>query len=340
MRKHAVSFTLSWQPSLSEPLNLAEKTKPVFIEPDALIALDSAATKLVERWQRYLTSEKRMSAHTVYAYGSDFGQFIRFMAEHKGCALSPKLLGDLHIRDFRAFLAKRRSDDVSARTAARALSSIKNFYKFLARTENIINDAVKAVQGPKLPHRVPRPLTEESAKTVIEAAGDFATDDWIAARDIAVITLLYACGLRIGEALSLNVGDIPKGDTMRIIGKRNKERIVPLLPVIHSAVEDYVRKCPYTLKHGEALFVGARGGRLNPRTIQLTMQKVRSVLGLPESATPHAMRHSFATHLLSRGGDLRTIQELLGHSDLKATQIYTEVDSARLRDVYDKAFKR
>ncbi|WP_255834852.1 tyrosine recombinase XerC [Kordiimonas sp. SCSIO 12603] len=311
-----------------------------FLDGESLTGLDDAARLLLERWHRYLTSEKRMSAHTVDGYGRDFSSFIRFMASHKNMALSPNALGSLTIRDFRAFLANRRQDDISARTAARSLSAIRNFYRFLARTEGITNDAIKAVQGPKVPHRVPRPLNEEGAKTVLEAAGDFAKTDWEAARDTAVITLLYACGLRIGEALSLNMGDIPPGDSMRIIGKRGKERIVPLLPVVHSAVDDYARKCPHTLDIGEALFRGTRGGRLNARIIQTTMQQVRAVLGLPESATPHAMRHSFATHLLSRGGDLRTIQELLGHADLKATQVYTEVDSARLRDVYDKAFRR
>ncbi|WP_255938849.1 tyrosine-type recombinase/integrase [Kordiimonas sp. SCSIO 12610] len=175
---------------------------------------------------------------------------------------------------------------------------------------------------------------------MVETIGSFTEDNWISLRDTAVISLLYGCGLRINEALSMNAEDIPKDDTMRIIGKRGKERIIPILPVVRETINAYVKACPYTLEKGQALFRGVRGGRLNARMIQLAMQKVRTAFGLPDNATPHALRHSFATHLLSNGGDLRTIQELLGHADLSSTQIYTEVDSARLMDVYDKAFKR
>lgn len=307
---------------------------------DRLECLDPTATAVVTRWRRYLESEKRVSPKTLEAYSRDIGAFFSFLSEYQGTLISPKLLGGLEVRDFRAFLAARRADNVSARTTARALSSVRNFYRFLARSEGIQNDAIKAVQGPKLPHRVPRPLTEESALSVIETVGDFSTEDWTAARDIAVITLLYGCGLRIGEALALNAEDRPKGDSMRVLGKRNKERIVPVLPIVHDAIDTYMRLSPFHFENGSPLFRGVRGGRLNARTIQTAMQKVRLALGLPDSATPHALRHSFATHLLSRGGDLRTIQELLGHADLKATQIYTEVDSARLKEVYDKAFRR
>lgn len=294
----------------------------------------------VNGWRRHLTSERRVSDNTVQAYSRDIGDFFTFLKQYRGQTLSLKIIAALSVRDFRAFLAARRADNVSARTTARALSSIRNFYGYLSRVKGIKNDAIKAVQGPKLPHRVPRPLTEEGALSVLETIGDFASDDWIAVRDIAVITLLYGCGLRIGEALALNLSDLPTGETMRVIGKRNKERIVPVLPLVHSALDTYVKLCPHFLEPKEALFRGVRGGRLGARAIQAAMQKVRLALGMPDSATPHALRHSFATHLLSRGGDLRTIQELLGHTDLKATQIYTEVDSARLKDVYDKAFRR
>ncbi len=309
-------------------------------EQSFFIGLDEKALPLVQRWRRYLESEKRMSPHTLAAYSRDFGDFIAFMNTHLGASLAPRDFATLGIRDFRAFLAHKRAGGASARTTARALSTIRNFYRFLARSEGIRNDAIQAIQGPKLPHRVPRPLTEESARSVMESVGDFAEEEWIAARDTAIISLLYGCGLRIAEALSLDVDDIPAGDTMRVTGKRGKERIVPVMPIVHEAIARYRALCPYPLKSGEALFVGKRGARLGPRPVQLVMQKTRAVLGLPDSATPHALRHSFATHLLSRGGDLRTIQELLGHADLKATQIYTEVDSARLMDVYDKAFRR
>ncbi|MFC4349348.1 tyrosine recombinase XerC [Kordiimonas lipolytica] len=305
-----------------------------------LSGLTDEAAVLVNRWLEYLTSEKRVSKHTLTAYGSDFGDFISFLVDYKGGTVGLRTLAGLEVRDFRAFLASLRGDNLSARSVARSLSSVRNFYRFLARTEGIENDAIKAVQGPKLPHRVPRPLTEEAAKSVMETVGEFEDEPWIAARNMAVVTLLYGCGLRITEALSLNGADIPTGDTMRVMGKRNKERIVPVLPAVREAIRAYKAECPFPITNDGPLFVGKRGKRLNPRTIQAAMQKVRIALGLPESATPHALRHSFATHLLSRGGDLRTIQELLGHADLKATQVYTEVDSARLKDVYDKAFRR
>lgn len=302
------------------------------------VATDTVNTLL--RWRRYLESERRVSDHTLDAYGRDVGGFILVLGEYKGSTVTLELLARLQVRDFRAFMAARRNDGLSPQSTARLLSSIRNFYRYLARAEGIENDAIEAVQSPKKPHRVPRPLTEEAARSVVEVLPDFADEDWVGARDIAVISLLYGCGLRIGEALSLNKANQPKSDTMRVLGKRNKERIVPVLPAVRQAIDDYVAKCPYQLSPNGPLFVGKRGGRLNPRIIQGAMQKVRIALALPETATPHALRHSFATHLLSRGGDLRTIQELLGHSDLKATQVYTEVDSAQLKRVYDQAFKR
>ncbi len=310
------------------------------IDEETLSFLDQKAAAQVRDWQQYLTSEKRVSRHTLTAYCHDLGSFLAFLAHYRGETVSLAMLEAMKVRDFRAYMADKRSKDASARTTARALSAIRNFYTFLAKVAGLHNDAIEAVQGPKLPHRVPRPLTEEGAKSVMETIGDFASEDWVAARDTAVITLLYGCGLRIAEALSLTPADIPKGDTMRVTGKRGKERVVPVLPIVKQAIEAYVAQCPHHLEADKPLFLGVRGGPLNARLIQAAMQKVRAVLSLPASATPHALRHSFATHLLSNGGDLRTIQELLGHSDLKATQVYTEVDSARLKDVYDKAFRR
>lgn len=311
-----------------------------FDELCALPLVGSSAIKSLVGWRRYLESERRVSTHTLNAYGRDVGSFIAFLGNYRGEAVETDLLARLQIRDFRAFLAARRQEGLSSQSAARLLSSIRNFYRYLARVEGIENDAIDAVQSPKVPHRVPRPLTEEAARSVVETLPELSSEDWVGARDVAVITLLYGCGLRIGEALALNAGDIPTGETMRITGKRGRERIVPVLPAVHAAISAYVAACPFALAEDGPLFVGKRGGRLNPRMIQGAMQHVRAALGLAETATPHALRHSFATHLLSRGGDLRTIQELLGHADLKATQIYTEVDSARLRDVYDRAFKR
>lgn len=302
------------------------------------VHMDTSA--IVMRWRRYLETERRMSQHTLTAYGHDLGSFLGFLHKYKGEMITPALLESLQVREFRAFLAARRADGLSAASTARTLSSVRNLYRYLARSENIENDAIDAVQAPKVPHRIPRPLTEEATKSTIETLPELATDDWAAARNVAVVSLLYGCGLRISEALALNGTDIPQSDTMRIIGKRGKERIVPVLPVVRDAIGQYTEQCPFVLRPDGPLFVGKRGGRLNPRIIQSAMQAVRAALALPATATPHALRHSFATHLLSRGGDLRTIQELLGHSDLKATQVYTEVDSARIRDVYDQAFKR
>ncbi|WP_417465740.1 tyrosine recombinase XerC [Kordiimonas sp.] len=307
---------------------------------ELLTHLSRDASELVLKWYRYLKTERRASQHTLDAYSRDFAGFIGFLSNHHGGAVTVALLSEQSVRDFRSYLAAKRGEGASARSTARALSTVRNFYRFIARTEGIENDAIKAIQGPKLPHRVPRPLTEDSARAVMDTIGELADEDWIAARDTAIIALLYGCGLRIAEALSMNGEQVPDGETMRIVGKREKERIVPVLPAVKDAIKTYQKLCPYALKADGPLFVGKRGARLNPRTVQATMQKVRALLGLPESATPHALRHSFATHLLSRGGDLRTIQELLGHADLKATQIYTEVDSARLLDVYDKAFRR
>lgn len=315
-------------------------TTPSFAELCGLPLVGATTVQSLMGWRRYLQTERRVSDLTLDAYGRDVGSFIAFLSDYRGEVIETRLLGSLSIRDFRAFLAARRADGLSSQSAARLLSSIRNFYRYLARVEGIENDAINAVQSPKIPHRVPRPLTEESAKAVIETLPDLASDDWTAARDVAVVTLLYGCGLRISEALGMDGKDRPKGDTMRVVGKRGKERIVPVLPLVHDAIEAYVQQCPHALTDDGPLFVGVRGGRLNPRAIQDAMQKIRAVLGLPDTATPHALRHSFATHLLSAGGDLRTIQELLGHTDLKATQVYTEVDSARLKDVYDQAFKR
>ena len=311
-----------------------------FLALGTLTTYSDACAELVFGWHRYLTSEKRMADKTVQHYGRDLGSFLAFMSRYKGGVLTPGSFKAMRIQDFRAWLADMRKNGLGARSVARSLSALRNFYRYLSRVHGIDNDAIAAVQSPKIPHRVPRPLTIDGAKSVLDTIGDFNTEDWTAARDIAVVTLLYGCGLRINEALSLNRSDVPTGDTIRVIGKRSKERLVPVLPVVRQAIEAYLDHVPYSLADDGPLFVGVRGGRLNARVIQHAMQQVRTALGLPDSATPHALRHSFATHLLSAGGDLRTIQELLGHADLASTQVYTEVDSSRLKDVYNKTFRR
>lgn len=307
--------------------------------------IQPATAAMVERWLRYLTSEKRSSAHTVAAYQRDAERFLVFMAGHLGEPPAPTGLGKITVAEFRAFLANRRSAPdggigLTSRSMARVLSSLRSFFRYLDKIEGISNAAISAVKSPKVPRSIPRPLSEVAAQTVIEEVALLAADDWTGARDMAVITLLYGCGLRISEALSLNLCDLPKGDSMVIRGKRGRERMVPVLPAVREAIAEYLRLVPHELSAEGPLFVGKRGGRLNPRAVQKSMELVRRAMGLPESATPHAMRHSFATHLLAGGGDLRTIQELLGHASLSSTQHYTEVDSASLLATYQKAHPR
>ncbi len=300
----------------------------------------------IARWFDYLESERRVATKTVDAYGRDIAQFCRFLTGHLGEPPSLNLLASLRAVDFRGFLAARRNDGVESRTLARQLSAIRSLYRFLERRNVLTNPAVAALKGPKLPHSVPKPLAADAAKrTVTDPAIPSAaeTPRWVEARDAAVLTLLYACGLRISEALGLNRRDAPVNATqssMNITGKGGKTRMVPVLPVAREAVERYLDLCPHHLTANGPLFVGVRGGRLNARNIQLLMQRLRSGLGLPDTATPHALRHSFATHLLSNGADLRSIQELLGHASLSTTQIYTEVDRTHLLEQYAKAHPR
>ncbi|MEE8371508.1 MAG: tyrosine recombinase XerC [Sphingomonadales bacterium] len=305
-----------------------------------LLAGAPATRRLVERWQRYLATEKRYSDNTLAAYMRDLGRFLTFLTEYQAEPPSPAVLENLDINDFRAFLARRRGDGLSSRSMARNLSVLRSFFRFLDLTEGIKNQAIHNVRSPKVPHSVPRPLGEQGAMDVLETISEFEAEPWVRARDVAVATLLYGCGLRISEALGLDRDDTPMGDSMVIRGKRGRERVVPVLPVVREAIADYISLCPFDLGGNGPLFRGKRGGRLNPRVIQSAMQTVRASLGLPESATPHALRHSFATHLLAAGGDLRTIQELLGHANLSTTQHYTEVDTSVLTRVYDKAFPR
>lgn len=292
---------------------------------------------LLQGWLSYLQSEKRVSQHTYDAYQHDITVFFTFLADHMGRGPSPADLAALRPVDFRSFLARRRRDGLTPSSVARTLSAIRAFFKYLRRNDILHNDAINAISSPKLPKRLPRPLDEKAAKRSLTDVADFATEGWVGDRDIAVLSLLYGCGLRISEALNLNRQDIPEGDMLKVMGKRNKERLVPLLPVVRAAIETYIESCPHSLPMDGPLFIGVQGKRLNARMIQLAMQKVRQALGLPPSATPHALRHSFATHLLTAGGDLRTIQELLGHASLTTTQHYTDVDTAYLMDVYNNA---
>ena len=296
----------------------------------------------LESWLRQLGDERRFSPKTVEAYRRDVLQFLAFLAEHLGGAPSLKDLAALEPADVRAFLAARRGEGIGSRSLMRALAGMRGFARFLEGNGKGKVGALAAVRAPKIGRTLPRPLPAAAAKRVADpdlCAGD-GREPWIHARDAAVLALLYGGGLRISEALGLKRGDFGGRDTVTVTGKGNKQRMVPVLPQVAKLVADYLALCPYDLGADGPLFVGAKGGPLPARVIQLAMARLRGALGLPETATPHALRHSFATHLLARGGDLRSIQELLGHASLATTQIYTEVDAERLIEAYRSAHPR
>ena len=301
-------------------------------QPDLLAAL--------EDWQRWLSAERRTAANTVDGYRRDVATFLDFIADHTGGAADLATLSDLRPADFRAWLAARLDDGLSRTSLARAMSALRNLFRFLDRTGRVHNQALAAIKTPKPPKAVPKPLAAADAIEVIRHAVEIAPEPWVGARDAAIFALLYGCGLRIDEALSLDQRQAPESDTMVVTGKGNKQRVVPVLPVVVDAVRAYRACCPWSTEPDRPLFYGARGGRLNAGVVQRTMRAIRADLGLPDSATPHALRHSFATHLLSGGGDLRTIQELLGHASLSTTQRYTDVDTDRLIEVYDRSHPR
>ncbi len=292
-------------------------------------------------WLESLGAERRLSGNTLDAYERDTRQFLQFLSNHVGGTVKIDDIKALRPADLRGFLAHRRKEGAGARSLGRHLAGLRSFLRHLER-KGLVNAAgASAIRSPKQPKSLPKPLSGRQALAVVAIDTQMHEEPWIAARDAAVLSLLYGCGLRISEALGLTP-DVFQGrpTSLRITGKGGKMRLVPLLPVVMEAVETYYKLCPYHLEGDAPLFRGARGGPLQPAIIQREMQKLRSALGLPDSATPHALRHSFATHLLGSGGDLRTIQELLGHASLSTTQIYTGVDSARLLDIYDRAHPR
>jgi integrase/recombinase XerC len=291
----------------------------------------------VRDWRQWLSSERRTAELTTESYGRDVRFFIHFLAEHLGGPAALSDLSNLKPADFRSYLARRRGEGLSNSSLARSMSAIRSLFRFLERTDRVHNPAINAVRTPKRPHGVPKPLSVGQAKSSVEQVSQLQDENWLGLRDVAVLTLLYGCGLRISEALSLNNRDKPKGEVLIITGKGNKQRMVPVLNVVREAIESYLARCPFQLGDDDPLFIGKRGRRLDPGVIQRQVRRLRGLLGLPESATPHALRHSFATHLLSDGGDLRTIQELLGHASLSTTQRYTEVDADRLLEVYNSA---
>jgi integrase/recombinase XerC len=308
--------------------------------PAQPIALSPAWSEALARWLDQRRALDGAAAKTIIAYQRDVLGFLGFLARHRGGAEGMASLVDLPATDLRSWMSHEQDRGLSARSRARALSAVKGFLSWVSDREGGDVTAVLQARGPKYRRRLPRPVSVEAAADLLGTVGEQAREPWVAARDEAVVTLLYGCGLRISEALGLTGAEHPLPEVLRITGKGGKDRIVPVLPAARAAVERYARLCPYDLAPDEPLFRGARGGGLNPRLIQQVMEKARMQLGLPATATPHAMRHSFATHLLSAGGDLRAIQELLGHASLSTTQAYTAVDAARLMEVYEKAHPR
>jgi len=318
------------------------KPAPEVIELDSA---DETVALQMTRWLSHLRAERRLSPKTLEAYARDLRQCLDFLCAHWGARVTLARFSLLEASDVRAFMAMRRADDVSGRSLMRSLAGLRSFGRFLEREGKGKVGALSAIRAPKVGKTLPKPIQIAAAKRFADAcerAGE-TRDPWIWARDAAVMALLYGSGLRISEALGLKRRDVPLpggGDVLVVTGKGNKTRMVPVLQNVLKLVQDYVAVCPHPLAAEGPIFVGARGGPLKARIIQLTMERLRGALGLPDSATPHALRHSFATHLLSRGGDLRAIQELLGHSSLSTTQIYTGIDAERLLEVYRSAHPR
>jgi integrase/recombinase XerC len=302
----------------------------------------TTAVALLAQWIAHLRDERRFAANSVEAYERDVAAFLGFLQSHLGEEPDAAALGSLEPRDLRAYLAFRRQgeDALGDRSISRALAAIRSFYRYLERRHGVTNARLSLVRGPKLKRPLPRPVSEAAARDLIAAAAGAAAQDWIGARDAALVTLLYAAGLRISEALALDGGDRPLPEMLRVRGKGGKERLVPLLAAAREAVERYAELCPYALTDDAPLFRASRGGAMSARMAQALMETLRGRLGLPSSATPHALRHSFATHLLANGGDLRAIQDLLGHESLSTTQTYTSVEAQKILQSYRRAHPR
>jgi integrase/recombinase XerC len=306
-----------------------------------LVNSDAALGNLKQKWLDNMAHIKRLSPHTVRAYQSDVDEFLNFFNQHRGEIVSLPMMADASITDFRAWIAAKASDNVHARSRARAISSLRNFYKWLDREGILHNSAIKVLRSPKLNRTIPRPLSETSMEELLEMAPDTHPDDWTGIRDRALLTLLYGAGLRIDEALRLNCGEWPKDkDFITITGKGNKQRQIVILPIVHEAMNAYFAACPSPMVKDRPLFIGKQGKRLNQGVVQRATRQLRALLNLPDTVTPHALRHSFATHLLVDGVNIRAIQELLGHASLSTTQRYTELNIEDLRDLIDRLHPR
>ncbi|MGN6850159.1 MAG: tyrosine recombinase XerC [Sphingomicrobium sp.] len=307
--------------------------------PDDPASLIHPASALAARWASYLQHDRRRSAHTVRAYVATAHRLVDFLGRYRGELIDAAALTTIGSADLRAFLADRRAGGLGNASAARELSGVRAFLRYAAEQQGTPAQLPRT-RAPKRPRTLPRPAAPDEAMNLAETAADAASEPWIGARDLAILLLLYGAGLRVAEALSLSAGVLPIGSNLRVTGKRSKTRVVPVVPAVREAIEAYARQCPYPLRGDMPLFVGARGGPLNPDLVRRAVAAARRQLGLPDTLTPHALRHSFATHLLARGADLRSLQELLGHASLSSTQIYTAVDAAHLLDVYRHAHPR
>ncbi len=309
-----------------------------FMKKEITYEADETLKEIIRQWQEWIKNERRYSLNTCDAYFRDLADFFTFLNEYLHRKPRLKDLSSAKISTFRSYAADCALRNLDKNSMARHISSLKNFFKFLRTRKLSENTAITVLSSPRRKKTLPKAVEANDTLNILEKSKNCAKNAWQGLRDAAVFTLLYGCGLRISEALNLNVGDVSDNDFIRIVGKGNKERIVPLLPVVRQAIDAYLSQCPYKMRKGEALFLGARGERLLPRIVQRQMQKIRLLLSLPDTLTPHALRHSFATHLLARGADLRSIQELLGHASLSTTQRYTDVNIEKLKEEYHKAF--
>ncbi len=305
------------------------------------LLLPQLVAQWVTKWVDWLQDARKMSSHTVAAYEADIRQFLTFQNRHQGKPLTVEEVTILTVRDFRAWLAYRSGEEYGHRSTARALSAVRSFFRFLTKQGYPGNTALANIRSPRIKVGLPRPLTVEQAKSLVDDIDVLGDDLWIGSRNRALFTLLYSSGLRLGEALALTRQQAPlESDMVLVQGKGKRERMVPILPIVGETLRDYIRLCPFSLAPDGPLFVGAKGGKLNPGIAQKSMRDYRRAIGLPETATPHALRHSCATHLMTASGDLRGIQELLGHASLSTTQVYTDVDTARLMKTYRNAHPR
>lgn len=308
--------------------------------PDIFYMADKKLMDVIADWQRWMLTERRCSVMTASSYGRDFSSFLSFLNKYKENVPSIEMLKDLKVTDFRAFLASRTSEQISKTSLARNLSTLRNFYRFCEKNAIFTNPAISVIRSPSTPKALPHPVSQNQAFEMIKIAKELEKISWMGDRDVAFLTLLYGCGLRISEALSLDVKDRPKSDSMVVFGKGNKERVVPVLKPIRLTIEKYLEHRPDGAPADSPLFIGSQGERVNPGVMQRQIRRIRDALGLPDTVTPHALRHSFATHLLSGGADLRSIQELLGHESLSTTQRYTALDEVHLMQVYNAAHPR